>query len=535
MNFKKLHIALSLVIIACGCASEKAAAEKIEKEKLQVFIMLGQSNMVGHATVGTFQYLLDDMYKPSFEDVESQLKMSVFYGKVFSKYGLDLTEKMRRDSKNFTKSGGALKGHIRGQIVKTISDGEFATEKDLYKDMNQRMDTRIPLRQDIVKRYMADAKLSDFEGFKNLLNQARNTPAAKKDSRNIRLEYAKLVQQKTGLPIAKRTHIAAYGSLDAVDSFKAPASASKAPRKYANGPLSIGWGGLYSKIGPEYAFGIAMEEKLDAPILIIKVAWGGTQLCSSWRSPSNPDRLESATNKAHRLVQNEILRKKAQAEGKEFKPHQPQIKKSPGDLWHDLKFHEYIKNVLADLGKYHPEYDPAIGHDIAGLVWFQGHSDADHTDGLEYKSNMAHFIRDIRKEVKAPEMPVVIGTVSTAVHTPRYNSSSLVQSQLAVAKMPEFKGTVTTVPTITYYPTELELLFTKLKGIEKQVNNAKKQGKPEPAILKTDDYKKWRHYRDTAISNKGYHYMGSAEFFVETGDAYASAMVDQMKKQRSSN
>ena len=117
-----------LAVIACGFAPEIAAAEKIKKEKLQVFIMLGQSNMVGHATVGTFQYLLDDMYRPSFEEVERQLSMGAFYGKIFSKYGLDLTEKMRSDPKNFTKSGGALKGHIRGQIVKTIPDDAFATK-----------------------------------------------------------------------------------------------------------------------------------------------------------------------------------------------------------------------------------------------------------------------------------------------------------------------------------------------------------------------------------------------------------------------
>ena len=31
------------------------------------------------------------------------------------------------------------------------------------------------------------------------------------------------------------------------------------------------------------------------------------------------------------------------------------------------------------------------------------------------------------------------------------------------------------------------------------------------------------------ISNRGYHYMGSAEFFVEASNAIAEAMVEMMK------
>lgn len=32
------------------------------------------------------------------------------------------------------------------------------------------------------------------------------------------------------------------------------------------------------------------------------------------------------------------------------------------------------------------------------------------------------------------------------------------------------------------------------------------------------------------ISNRGYHYMGSAEFFVEASDAFANAMLTLMEK-----
>ncbi|PWG74522.1 hypothetical protein DF186_17480, partial [Enterococcus hirae] len=41
------------------------------------------------------------------------------------------------------------------------------------------------------------------------------------------------------------------------------------------------------KIGPELAFGITAQEKLDQPILIIKTAWGGQSLHTDYRSPSS--------------------------------------------------------------------------------------------------------------------------------------------------------------------------------------------------------------------------------------------------------
>jgi len=49
---------------------------------------------------------------------------------------------------------------------------------------------------------------------------------------------------------------------------------------------------------------------------------------------------------------------------------------------------------------------------IAGLVWFQGWNDQ--INGgfrAEYKDNMVAFIKDIRKHLKVPNLPIVIGVV----------------------------------------------------------------------------------------------------------------------------
>ena len=65
MNKKTLCRVLCLLAVLAMGFSNESAAEKIKKEKLQVFIMLGQSNMVGLADIRTFEYLLQDPYRPS--------------------------------------------------------------------------------------------------------------------------------------------------------------------------------------------------------------------------------------------------------------------------------------------------------------------------------------------------------------------------------------------------------------------------------------------------------------------------------------
>lgn len=181
---------------------------------------------------------------------------------------------MRRDAKYFTMHPRTLRGVIRKAIIDTIPDDPKRTEKYIYDDMISRVEARIPLRKRMAERFIKGTTEADFEGLGGLTKEARNSPETKADPTAERLVYARLVRDKINLPIAKRTYIANYGA------FQSPVGESNITR-LANGPLSIGYGSGYTKIGPEYGFGIAMEEKLDAPILIIKCAWGNTQLAAA--------------------------------------------------------------------------------------------------------------------------------------------------------------------------------------------------------------------------------------------------------------
>ena len=73
---------------------------------------------------------------------------------------------------------------------------------------------------------------------------------------------------------------------------------------------------------------------------------------------------------------------------------------------------EHIHKVLADIRRVYPDYDAKAGYELAGFVWFQGWNDM--VDGSTYPTrgqpgsydayskNLAHFIRDVRRDLKRP-------------------------------------------------------------------------------------------------------------------------------------
>ena len=106
MYEKTLCGVLCLLAVLAMELANASAAERIKKEKLQVFIMLGQSNMVGLADVRTFQYLLQEPYKPSFEEVEKPLKGTLYCRKIYSDFGCELEQKMLRVTRAALSTGG---------------------------------------------------------------------------------------------------------------------------------------------------------------------------------------------------------------------------------------------------------------------------------------------------------------------------------------------------------------------------------------------------------------------------------------------
>jgi hypothetical protein len=128
------------------------------------------------------------------------------------------------------------------------------------------------------------------------------------------------------------------------------------------------------------------------------------------------------------------------------------------DEWLDLKTYlqggqEYLELVngvndsLAQFARFCPDYQNQ-GYEIAGLVWFQGIADNQSpAQSAAYEQNLANLIRDLRRDLKSPAMPVVVAAIGFA-------DGKVRDAQLAVgdpAKHPEFAGNVMSVDTKPFY------------------------------------------------------------------------------------
>lgn len=182
---------------------------------------------------------------------------------------------------------------------------------------------------------------------------------------------------------------------------------------------------------------------------------------------------------------------------------------------------DHVNKVLEDPKKVVSTYKKSDGVEIAGFVWFQGWNDiVDRNHYPErhkpggydaYTENLAHFIRDVRKDLKVPKMPFVIGVLGAGglpeSMAPRYQAiyENFHTAMAAPAKMPEFKGTVTAVHTADYWDQELEEL------------RAKKDRTPE------------EEEKMKLASNQVFHYLGAANILGPIGKAFAESMLTMIK------
>ena len=200
------------------------------------------------------------------------------------------------------------------------------------------------------------------------------------------------------------------------------------------------------KIGPEFTFGIYMEKQLSEPILIIKTAWGGRSLNTEFRPPS------AGQYKLPKETQAEWDRNPRAPDRNKWQ----EDKDAASGVFYRMMI-DHVKKVLADPKRVCPEYDEKAGFEIAGFVWLQGFNDlVDDTTYPgsdqparydEYSRLLAHFIRDVRKDLSAPKMPFVIGVLGVD----GYQHVNFRKAMAAPADMPEFKGNVIAVDTAPFW------------------------------------------------------------------------------------
>ena len=222
----------------------------------------------------------------------------------------------------------------------------------------------------------------------------------------------------------------------------------KAGKRLKTGPLGIGYA-VYEDphhFGPELQFGHVVGEQSEAPVLLVKTCWGGKSLFRDFRPPSA---------------------------GGETGPYYTQM------------IDEY-REALGDIESRFPKLK---GHEpeLCGFVWFQGWNDMCDAQGREeYAENLELLIRDVRKDLQAPALPVVVGETGNGDH------EGFRAAQAAGTKHKDFRGNVTFVPTRSFL----------------------------------------RAPKDSPNVSHGHHWFGNAESYLLVGDALARAALALQPRRR---
>lgn len=264
-----------------------------------------------------------------------------------------------------------------------------------------------------------------------------------------------------------------------------------------HGLLTVGYGTKGdTSIGPEFGFGHTVGEAIDAPVMLVKVAWGGKSLAVDFHPPS-----AGLPDEATLQAMLEKIKKKNPSATME------DVKAKYGFYYRSLV--DETKKALADLGTTFPELKDR-NVEIAGIVWHQDFNDVINRTLKEnryadYTKWLALFIKDLRKDLDAPNAPFVIGELSTGGLP---NRGDFQKAQAATADLPEFKGNVAFVPTAEYYDTKAHELYEKgyWKGTDEQKAQWKAVGNDRP-----------------------YHYLGSGKTYYLKGQAFGKAMLKMMK------
>lgn len=253
------------------------------------------------------------------------------------------------------------------------------------------------------------------------------------------------------------------------------------------GKLTVGFGSPKC-IGPELEFGRVVGDASEPQVVLIKAAWGGRSLFRDFRSPS------AGLPEAKGLDQ--LLE---QAKKRNPKATLDEIKKPFGASYRATL--EEVSTTLADLKKLFPDIS-GERYELAGFVWFQGWNDMiDAGATAEYTANLTHFIRDVRKDLKAPKLPFVIGQMGVDGTNPGANVKKFKEAQADVMKVAEFKGNVALVKTDVFWDKEAEAVFKK--GWRENLEEWNKVGSDYP-----------------------YHYLGSAKTMCQIGKAFGEAVLE---------
>jgi Carbohydrate esterase, sialic acid-specific acetylesterase len=186
---------------------------------------------------------------------------------------------------------------------------------------------------------------------------------------------------------------------------------------HKHGGLTTGYGGRKSEgIGPEFGIGHVLGDSFTEPVLLVKIAFGGTSLVKDFGPPS------AAGGKAGALYTEVVT---------------------------------CLNDTIKNLPEVIPGYDAKRGYEIVGFFWNQGEHDMVEPMASAYEEALAFLIKDLRKEFHAPEMKVVVATTGYEGWKGKPSTDpvtrKVIEAQLATPQRAEFKGNVATTETRDFW------------------------------------------------------------------------------------
>lgn len=213
--------------------------------------------------------------------------------------------------------------------------------------------------------------------------------------------------------------------------------------------------------------------------------------------------------------------------------------------------------MLADPKRVYPQYDPALGVEVAGFVWLPGWNDmvdghvypnCNRPDRIAlYSELLAHFIRDARRDLNVPKIPFVIGVMGVNGTKAGADVVAFREAMTAPAVSPEFLGNVAAVQTAPFWSEELAAIDQEHEQVRqmrysldsKHKDHANADGKMteeqkrefmkefEADLITPAEVARWTR----GASNAGYHDLGCAKAFALMRKAFGKANLKMIESQ----
>ena len=457
-----------------------------QTKKVKVFILMGQSNMVGMGDIqGGSTAWATTLLKPELSVYEGSYSAATDYDKLKPVATMEFS--MNRDWSP-PRTPGESTCVVRGQIMmKTAGQYEFSPGYGGSTSNIMVIGGTEVYRQEVGKE--AVRKSFAFEEGKSypfkVTYLTRDVSNSGWYSRtDIPGTLGTLVKQQQKYPFllddagqwSVRKDVYYY---DARTKKGSPLSA-----------LSNNGGG---SIGPELGFGHVMGQLLDEPVLVLKSCIGNRGLGWDLLPPGSKRFVEDGKVYAGYKEKPPVWDADP-AKGVDTDPPPFVDKNGKPVEWYAGKQYDDdmadAKAALADLAKIYPDYK-GQGYEIAGFVWWQGHKDQSAAYAGHYEQNLVNLIQSLRKDYAAPNAPFVL---AVGCGNPGRESFGL---QIAEAQL--------------------------------AMNDAKKHPELAGNVKCVDSRDFWR---EVAVSprDQGFHYNRNAETYMEVGLSLGQAMADVIKK-----